>query len=161
MTYQELKRLKRERRERAFAKAQALLSIEQDVVKAYESGDYLTKQIAEKFDITTRQVQRICKKWGVLRTQRQGAAVAGPLMPRHRLPGKSREHQIGDGIFRDIVIQCLKMQGRKFTHCEWCGKEFLYGKWQLHHTKYEGCTIDDLMIICQQCNLIPANRFLE
>ncbi|HET6924938.1 MAG TPA: hypothetical protein VFH39_03870, partial [Candidatus Saccharimonadales bacterium] len=96
-----------------------------------------------------------------LRTQKAGAAVAGPLGPKHRLRSNSQAYAIRSGAFRDIVVYTLKRMGRDFTHCEWCGKHLDDGKWQLHHTKYEGATVDDLMIVCQQCNLIPANRFLD
>jgi hypothetical protein len=161
MTHQEVKARKKVAKQLAFQRAEQQLDLEQQIVKAYESGDFLTKHIAEKFEVSSRQVQRICKKWGVLRTQQAGAAVAGPLGPRHRLQGKSKDYSIGSGPFRDIVIYTLKRMGRDFTKCEWCGKPLKDGKFQLHHTKYEGATVDDLMIICQQCNLIPQNRFLE
>lgn len=161
MSYQEVKARKKLAKQLAFAQAEARLDFEQQIVKAYESGDFLTRHIATRFGISSRQVQRICKKWGVLRTQRAGAVVAGELSPKHRLRGKSKEYAIGAGAFRDIVVHTLKLMGRRFDRCEWCDKKLKDGKWQLHHTKYEGATIDDLMIVCQQCNLIPANRFLE
>lgn len=161
MSYQEVKARRKERKRHEFERVQAQLNFEQRIVKAYESGDFLTKHIAQRFAITPRQVQRICKKWGVIRSQRAGAAIAGPLGPKHRLRGKSTEHRLAPGAFRDAVIFTLKQQGREFDKCEWCGEPFKDGKYQLHHTKYEGATIDDLMIVCQPCNLIPQNRFLD
>jgi hypothetical protein len=32
---------------------------------------------------------------------------------------------------------------------------------QIHHTKYDGATIYDLMYVCQHCNVLGENRGLE
>lgn len=64
------------------------------------------------------------------------------------------------------IIPILKSRGRKFNKCEECGKKLpkklSNGKrgFELHHTKYEGATINDLMIVCHGCNALTKNRGL-
>lgn len=144
-----------------FLRIQKQLDFEKAIVQAYKSGSFLTKQIASTYGISPRSVQRIVKKWGAARTQAEGNQVAGPLGPRHRIrkKGKSKENQLAN--MRVIVIAVLKEQGRDFSMCELCRTFIPSGKYQLHHTKYDGATIKDLKIVCQQCNLLPENQYLD
>lgn len=73
-----------------------------------------------------------------------------------------RIHRVDDDRETKLLIrEILKKQGRDFTKCEMCGNDIPEGKSQLHHTKYEGATMQDLMIVCQKCNLQPENKNLE
>ncbi len=65
----------------------------------------------------------------------------------------------GDHCILDYVIEIFKRQGRSFLKCEECGKE-LNGKFTLHHTKYEGATINDIEIVCNKCNTQSYNKGL-
>lgn len=54
-----------------------------------------------------------------------------------------------------------KAKGKDFTKCEECGVDLPEGKAEMHHTKYEGATINDIKIVCHPCNMKPENRFLK
>lgn len=59
---------------------------------------------------------------------------------------------------RPYVIPIFKSQGRDFSKCELCKKKIK--RFDLHHTKYEGATIHDLLIVCHGCNAKSENRGL-
>lgn len=65
-------------------------------------------------------------------------------------------HHLGVDMKR-YVEAIMEHEGRDFTTCEYCDKDILNGKYELHHTKYEGATYYDLMIVCRSCNRIPEN----
>lgn len=62
--------------------------------------------------------------------------------------------------FRELIIAMMKRDGRNFAQCELCHAKIPKGKFQLHHTKYEGATYYDLRIVCGKCNLSKENCFL-
>jgi DNA-directed RNA polymerase specialized sigma subunit len=47
----------------------AQLDKEASVIALYKSGEFTTEQVAKNYDLTPRSVQRIAKKYGVVRTQ--------------------------------------------------------------------------------------------
>ena len=51
-------------------------------------------------------------------------------------------------------------QGRFKGECEMCHKPLARAKAQIHHTKYIGATIKDLMIVCVKCNQQSENKGL-
>lgn len=57
---------------------------------------------------------------------------------------------------RSYVLALMERDKRDFTTCEYCYKP-TNGKWEIHHTKYEGATYYDLMIVCRSCNRIGEN----
>lgn len=60
-----------------------------------------------------------------------------------------------------VYIRVLfKKQGKDFYTCEMCGKKSKK-KLDIHHTKYENATINDLKIVCHKCNTQPENKFLQ
>lgn len=77
---------------------------------------------------------------------------------RRTNPGKSHEYAIGPA-FAPIVEECLRRIGKDKATCEMCGAK-PKGGCTIHHTKYEGATIYDLMYVCKSCNTAPANTRL-
>jgi hypothetical protein len=73
---------------------------------------------------------------------------------------KSKDNVINN-VLRQIVVQLMEELHYDFNTCEQCKCYIPDGKFQIHHTKYEGATFLDLQIVCQPCNLKPENRFLE
>lgn len=57
------------------------------------------------------------------------------------------------------IIAILEKQGRNFYICELCGNEY-NKKLGIHHKKYNGATINDVVIACQKCNTQPYNKNL-
>lgn len=56
---------------------------------------------------------------------------------------------------RQLMIHRL---GKDPNLCELCGR---VGKMDIHHTKYVGATLYDLVFACRSCNLQPQNKGLE
>ena len=56
-----------------------------EICVLYARGKYMTKQIAESKHMSRRQVERIVKQGGVLRSRHDSNLVAGSLRPRHRI----------------------------------------------------------------------------
>ncbi len=59
-----------------------------------------------------------------------------------------------------IILAMMRRDGRDFSECELCGDPIPEGKYQLHHTKYEGATYYDLKIVDAKCNQAPENKHL-
>lgn len=53
---------------------------------------------------------------------------------------------------KDYVVLLMEQDGRNFDKCEQCFINIPKGKYQIHHTKYEGATYYDLQIVCNNCN---------
>lgn len=63
------------------------------------------------------------------------------------------------GSFKDILLSALERIGKKFNKCELCGKSIK--QFDIHHTRYVGATICDLLIVCRRCNTQQENRYLQ
>lgn len=61
---------------------------------------------------------------------------------------------------RPYVIALMQAEGRDFSVCEQCLEAIPNGKYDIHHTKYEGATYYDLEIVCRSCNLKAKNMGL-
>jgi 5-methylcytosine-specific restriction endonuclease McrA len=58
---------------------------------------------------------------------------------------------------RPYILALMEDEGRDFNTCEYCGKHIPDNHFEIHHTRYEGATYYDLMIVCRSCNKIPEN----
>jgi hypothetical protein len=72
--------------------------------------------------------------------------------------GLSKYNQLEN--MRPIIISMMEDEGRDFTTCELCHEDILANKYDLHHTRYEGATYYDLLIVCRKCNTAPENTYL-
>ena len=79
------------------------------------------------------------------------------LRPRVTI-GRSIEYGLSP-VMRDIVLAMMIEEGRDFTVCEY-KKHRMKGGFEIHHTKYEGATYFDLMIVCGSCNQLAENLLL-
>ena len=61
---------------------------------------------------------------------------------------------------RPYILAMMRSEGRNFTVCEYCHKGIPDGLYELHHTKYNGATYKDIMIVCRSCNRIGINKGL-
>lgn len=62
--------------------------------------------------------------------------------------------------FKPYVIEALRLLGKNPYICEICLESVPKGC-VIHHTKYEGATVYDLMYICMSCNLSRENKGLS
>ena len=63
----------------------------------------------------------------------------------------SQLHKI-DNRMRPLIIEIMRRDGRDFGYCELGSHKIEGGRFDLHHTKYEGATYYDLLIACRRCN---------
>lgn len=116
-----------------------------DIIAAYKSGERIP-EIAKRFGIGQRGVQYITK----------------PYRPVPNGPARSADGANSIGRhFRNLLANMMVRDGRNLEECEQCFSEIPEGKYQLHHTKYEGATYYDLQIVCQRCNLQTENLCLQ
>lgn len=73
--------------------------------------------------------------------------------------GRSKDNRL-DPVMRDYIVAIFKQWKRNFRKCEYKGCDIPKGKYEIHHTKYEGATIYDLQIVCRKCNAAYENRRL-
>lgn len=71
-----------------------------------------------------------------------------------------RVDQDSDGNIRAYVNAIFDYWGRDWYTCGLCGKDLSYRGF-IHHTKYDGATIYDLLIVCRSCNTLPENQLLD
>lgn len=83
-------------------------------------------------------------------TKKLGPAPKGNL---------SKENAI-QPAFMPYVVEALRRLGKNPYICELCDDPVPKGC-IVHHTKYEGATVYDLMYICTSCNLSRANKGLS
>jgi hypothetical protein len=93
--------------------------------------------------LSVRQVQRIAHR-------HVGAVVEGNSSATNFIPI----------AFMPIVKEALRRLGKDASTCEMCGATPRRGC-IVHHKKYEGCTIYDLMYICSSCNNARVNKGLS
>ena len=104
---------------------------------AYERGEK-PREIARRFNVTARHIQRMVKPYA-----------------RPPKDGKAKYNMIEN--LRPYILYLMRQEGRDFTKCELCPATIPEGKYEIHHTKYEGATYYDLRIVCRRCNKAPIN----
>lgn len=57
------------------------------------------------------------------------------------------------------VWSIWEYQGKDLNMCELCGEATATP--EVHHTKYDGATLDDLVIACRKCQMQPENVGLK
>lgn len=62
---------------------------------------------------------------------------------------------------REVVLAMMEREGKDFSYCELGRHRIKDGRFDLHHTKYEGATYYDLQIACRKHNTAQENRFLS
>jgi 5-methylcytosine-specific restriction endonuclease McrA len=120
-----------------------------NIIKRYLSGRETTEAIAASYGLSTRHVQRIVKKAGVVRTLAEGNRNAAPLRNYHTLPEelkKRRKH-----LSRKQRYEVLSKQ----PWCTLCGKRASDGiRLEVDHIDEDATNGDpsNLQVLCQLCN---------
>lgn len=99
------------------------------------------------------------EKLGLSLSSERIGAIARKHLGRAKEGNNSRAFAIGPNMM-PYVKEALRRLGKDPTTCEICGAQPKRGC-IIHHTKYEGCTIYDLMYICTSCNLSRMNKGLS
>lgn len=109
-----------------------------------------------KHGLSARKIQRyLSQPYSLRQINVYATKVLGPP----RKGNNSSAHWIGP-TFMPYVEYCLKQLGKDKYVCELCWDSVPKGC-VVHHTKYEGATIYDLMYICTSCNLARENKGLD
>ena len=60
---------------------------------------------------------------------------------------------------RKYVIPVMMSRGHDPSHCELCG--VVLENPTIHHKKYDGATVEDLVFACMRCQNKPLNKGLK
>lgn len=112
----------------------------EEMIELAQQG-YSARDIKESLHLAcgVRHVQRLIK----------------PYRPE-RLKAPTRHPGDALGPIHDILTQLMEQKGLNPKVCGLCGLP-QFKKCDIHHTKYEGATLDDLMFVCRKCNTAPRN----
>lgn len=120
------------------------------VLSMYLSGSHTTQSIANQFGITSRSVQRLAKKHGIIRTQAEANKVAAPYKNYHKTPTEfkaKRKHLSRKQRYTVI---------NKHPYCVNCGLTPEQGiRLEVDHID-ENAThndISNLQVLCNLCNV--------
>ena len=61
----------------------------------------------------------------------------------------------------DLVHAIWGSQGKDYTRCELCQAKLSRKSGEVHHTKYVGATLKDLVWVCHSCNMRQENIGLQ
>ncbi len=119
------------------------------VAKLYATGRYTTEQLAKQYNVSTRQVQRIAKNKGVIRTQAEANKIAAPLKRYHTIPIEMR-------VKRKQLSQKLRYQVISANpYCVICGMRPNDGiRLEVDHIDENPMNNDikNLQVLCGSCN---------
>jgi hypothetical protein len=118
----------------------------QQIIELWNDGKSAHKIVDElDLPITVRQVQRIGAKLGNRRL---------------RASGRIRADQDFVSLYRPLLVPLMEEQGKNELICGLCGFTDGKKKMTIHHTKYNGATINDLVFACWRCQHKPDNHGL-
>jgi 5-methylcytosine-specific restriction endonuclease McrA len=120
------------------------------IASLYKTGKYTTESLAKTYNVTTRTVQRIAKKHGVIRTQAEANKMVAPLKAyyRMRVPEhlKKQRKQISQKLRYHLISNAVG--------CGVCGAP--KGSVPLHvdHIDNDATNNDlsNLQVLCAPCN---------
>jgi len=118
------------------------------IVKDYQSLELMTIEIAEKYGITARQVQRIAKDAGVVRTQ----ATANKVMARYK-----KYHTVPEDLRRkrtDVPLRLRFEVLSKHKRCAVCGEDGSGSRLEVDHVNEDATDhrLENLQVLCGRCN---------
>lgn len=123
-----------------------------DIVNRYKQGEYATK-LAEEYNVSPRQIQRICKNHGVIRTQSESFTLAIKQ-------GRMKYHTIPDHLKRKRKTVSAEQRLRVFIKCNYtciyCGGTVKDGyRLEIDHIDNDKRNNVDsnLQVLCSQCNI--------
>lgn len=119
------------------------------VAKLYASGLYTTEQLAKQYNVSTRQIQRIAKNKGVIRTLAEANKIAAPLKHYHTIPIDMR-------VKRKHISQRIRYETiAAHPYCNNCGMRPDDGiRLEVDHIDENPMNNnpDNLQVLCDMCN---------
>jgi 5-methylcytosine-specific restriction endonuclease McrA len=119
------------------------------ISQMYASGKYTTARIAQIYGVSTRQIQRIATKYGIIRTNAEGNRVAAPLKNYHRLPPEMRvkRTQLKNAWRLETILN--------HPFCTYCGARVEDGiRLEVDHIDNNPTNNaqENLQVLCGPCN---------
>lgn len=117
------------------------------VAKLYEIGKTTTWDIAKRFDISPRQVQRIAKNAGVIRPQDVANKVAAPLKDYSSAKTGRKRSFVPLQVRYDILAD--------HPYCSICGRTADdHVRLEIDHRNNDNSdsSLDNLWVLCDMCN---------
>ena len=117
------------------------------IIKMYEIGKTTTWDIAERFGITPRQVQRIAKDAGVIRSQAAGNRVAAPLKDYSGARVGKKRCFVPLQVRYDLLAD--------HPYCSICGRTADdHVRLEIDHRNDDNSdnSLDNLWVLCDMCN---------
>lgn len=115
----------------------------------YRSRQYTVEYISKLYGVSLRQVQRVARNAGVIRTLAEANRVAAPLRHYHHVPLELR-------VKRKSITQKVRFQvlsGHPF--CNLCGKKPKDGiRLEVDHIDENPTNnnLSNLQVLCNKCN---------
>lgn len=128
---------------------QAINNLHKGVVSLYKSGKYTTEQIATNYSISTRQVQRIATKYGVIRTLSESNKLVAPLKNYKTIP---KEFKV---VRKQISSKTRYNTIANQPWCTICGMSAKDGvRLEVDHIDNDPSNnnSDNLQVLCALCN---------
>lgn len=120
------------------------------IIKDYLSGKIMTQDIARKFSVSPRQVQRICRGYGVSRTIDQ----SNKLMAKYknydslRIPEglKKKRKTLPKGLRYKLI--------KEHPWCKVCGANMMKCPLSVDHIDGDATNneMSNLQVLCLECN---------
>lgn len=120
------------------------------IIKDYVGGKMMTQDIAVKYSVTARQVQRICRGYGVSRTIEE----SNKLMARYknydslRIPDelKSKRKTLPKGLRYKLI--------KENPRCRVCGATMMQCPLSVDHIDGDATNneLSNLQVLCLECN---------
>lgn len=128
---------------------------DQRIIKAYASRQYTTQHIARAFAITTRRVQQLAAKAGIVRTRAEGNRAAAPLKNKRRIRTKFRPK---DNNRVPIPARIRQELLRKQPFCALCGSK---DNLDIDHmdNNPRNSILENLQVLCNPCNVRKAHAY--
>lgn len=118
------------------------------IAEDYKNAETTTEKIALKYEISTRQVQRIAKKLGIIRTQSE----ANKLMAKHK---NYEGHKNPNKVTRKSLPKSLRYKLIKaHPFCTNCGNTPIKCPLQVDHIDGDPSNnkLSNLQVLCMDCN---------
>lgn len=119
------------------------------IANLYKSGQYTTEQIAKRFEIAPRTVQRIAKRTGVLRSLSESNKLVAPLKHYYKKPEhlKVKRKQLPNKLRYKMITEQ--------PYCLTCGSTVAEGiRLEIDHIDNNPSNNDpsNLQVLCNLCN---------
>lgn len=124
--------------------------LHRSIAKLYESNTVTVEYIAKTYNISLRQVQRIARKHGVIRTQAEANKVTAKLKHYHHLPPELRvqRKQLGVKLRYKLIAEQ--------PYCSMCGATVKDGiRLEVDHMDNNALNneLTNLQVLCSRCNI--------